>query len=270
MACDQLSDAKKVDDQARAVQAAVLARKAVAEFTLRAGERPLVLEREPVLKFANPVVGSVHGAVFVWTADGRPQAITSVYKWYAPATHIGIEFHSLAREPITGERQSRPAWYPSRGGIELAPIDGAAAPAALAAARLRQMRTLASQFVATVTTPEGISHELRLLTKPIYRDSHADSGASSDGALFVFVMGTDPEVVLRLEAHPEANDALRWHYALARMSFRELSVAHREKRIWSVPGIALGPGSKLYDRREPYTEFVFPPGEGVNPPAEQP
>jgi hypothetical protein len=49
---------------------------------LRAGEVPLVLEREPVLQWANPVVGSIHGAMFVWTADGRPQAITSVFKWF--------------------------------------------------------------------------------------------------------------------------------------------------------------------------------------------
>ena len=30
--------------------------------------------------------------------------------------------------------------------------------------------------------------------------------------------------------------------------------------------IALGSRSKLYDRREPYTEFTFAPGQGVNPP----
>jgi hypothetical protein len=77
------------DDEARAAQASVLARKAVKEFTLRAGEFPLVLEREPVLQFANPVIGSVHGTVFIWTANGRPQAITSVFKWFAPAKHLG-------------------------------------------------------------------------------------------------------------------------------------------------------------------------------------
>jgi len=257
---------KKNDEEARAAQAAVLARKAVEEFTLRAGEVPLVLEREPVLKFANPVVGSVHGAVFVWTANGRPQAITSVFKWFAPAKHLGVEFHSLASRPITGEREGKRAWYPNRGGIELKPIDGASAPAALPAARLRQMRAIANQFTATTTTEAGVTHDLRLLTKPIYRDSGADSGALSDGALFVFVLGTDPEVVLRIAARPDERGEAKWHYALARMSFRGLSAAQRGEKVWTAPPIALGPGSKLYDRREPFTEFTFPPGQGVNPP----
>jgi hypothetical protein len=257
---------KKDDDAARAAEAAVLARKAVEEFSLRAGEVQLVLEREPVLMWANPVVGSIHGAVFVWTADGRPQAITSAFKWFAPATHLGVEFHSLATVPITGERAGKQVWYPARGGIELKPIEGAPAPAALAAARLRQMRELANQFAATVTTPEGITHDLRLLTKPIFRDAGADAGALSDGALFVFVLGTDPEVALRIEARPDQRGEAQWHYALARMSIRALRVAHRGQAVWSAPLIALGAGSKLYDRREPFTEFTYQPGEGVNPP----
>jgi hypothetical protein len=257
---------KTDDDEARAAQAAVLARKAVEEFTLRAGEVPLVLEREPVLQFANPVVGSVHGAVFVWTANGRPQAITSVFKWFAPAKHMGVEFHSLASQPITGEREGKEVWYPTRAGIELKPIKGATAPAALPAARLRQMRAFANQFTATATTPEGITHDLRHLTKPIYRDSSADSGALSDGALFVFVLGTDPEVILRIEVRPNERGEAQWHFAFGRMSFRGLSAAHRGQTVWSAPPIALGPGSKLYDRREPFTEFTFQPGQGVNPP----
>jgi hypothetical protein len=257
---------KTNDDEARAAQAGALARKAVEEFTLRAAEEPLVLEREPVLKWANPVLGSIHGAVFVWTANGRPQAITSVFKWFAPAKHLGVEFHSLASVPITGEREGKQVWYPTGGGIELKPIPGADAPVALPTARLRQMRALANQFTATATTPEGITHELRLLTKPIYRDSSADSGAMSDGALFVFVLGTDPEIVLRIVASPDKRGASQWHYALARMSYRGLSAAHRGQAVWSAPPIALGPGSKLYDRREPFTEFTFAPGQGVNPP----
>jgi hypothetical protein len=257
---------KKDDEEARAAQTAVMARNAIEEFTLRAEGVPLVLEREPVLKWANPVLGSIHGAVFVWTANGRPQAITSVFKWFAPAKHLGVEFHSLSSQPIIGERERKQVWYPTGGGIELKSIKDAPAPAALPGARLRQMRTLANQFTATATTPEGITHQLRLLTTPIYRDSSVDSGAMSDGALFVFVLGTDPEIVLRIAARPDERGGAQWHYALARMSYRGLSAAHHGQAVWSALPIALGPGSKLYDRREPFTEFTFLPGQGANPP----
>ena len=125
---------------------------------------------------------------------------------------------------------------------------------------------LASQFTATATTPEGVTHDLRLLTKPIYRDSNAESGALSDGALFVFVLGTDPEVALRIEARPDNRGLAQWHYALARMSIRGLRRSYRGQAVWSAPPIALGANSILYDRREPFTEFTFQPGQGVNPP----
>ena len=42
--------------------------------------------------------------------------------------------------------------------------------------------------------------------------------------------------------------------------------AHAGQAVWSAAPIALGPGSRLYDRGEPFTEFTFQPGQGVNPP----
>jgi hypothetical protein len=81
-----------------------------------------------------------------------------------------------------------------------------------------------------------------------------------------FHLATDPEVLSRIAARPGERGLAQWNFALARMSFRGLSASHAGQAVWSAPPIALGPGSKLYDRREPFTEFTFEPGEGVNPP----
>src|SRR5688572_12875369 len=42
------------------------------------------LHDQPLLRWSNPTVGSVHGEVFVWTVDGRPAALASVFRWYHP------------------------------------------------------------------------------------------------------------------------------------------------------------------------------------------
>lgn len=42
--------------------------------------------------------------------------------------------------------------------------------------------------------------------------------------------------------------------------------SHRSQPIWAADPMPLGQRSKLYDRREPFAEFTFQHGEGVNPP----
>src|SRR5215469_12061065 len=54
-----------------------------AEYELFSGDEPpqkLKLETPPLLTYTNPVrAGSQHGAIYVWTLDGRPEAIASFW-----------------------------------------------------------------------------------------------------------------------------------------------------------------------------------------------
>jgi hypothetical protein len=248
-------------EAARASQAADLARKAAEEYRIAVGKTPLTLEPTPLLQWSNPVAGSIHGSVFIWTAEGRPEAVASIYKWFTKFHHLGVEFHSLALGPLDAERAGQPAWFPSRAGVLLLPIPEAPTPADSPAQRLRQLRTLAKEFSASETTREGVSRELRLLTQPIYRYASTDA-TLIDGALFAFVEGTDPEVFLLIEAR-RTEKGVEWQYGLARMNSIACRVAHRGREVWNQPEI---PWSQVFDHREPYTLFTFQPGQGVNPP----
>src|SRR5215475_14566430 len=77
-----------------------LTQAAAAEYEIRVGDddKPLELQREPVLKWSNPDRGEVHGNVFLWTRDGRPLVVASLFKWFTPHTHMSHEFQSLAEE----------------------------------------------------------------------------------------------------------------------------------------------------------------------------
>lgn len=251
-------------EAARATEAASAAKKAAEAYrvtTKEAGSDALQLEPKPLLTWSNPVLGSFHGSVFLWTAKGRPEVVASIYKKYVPLPlHLGIEFHSLTDGPATAERDGHADWSPDRGGVEFQPVPGAPATAATPAGRLRQMRALAGDFSATKTDRKAVGRPLRLLTQPIYRYETADH--SETGALFAFVEGTDPEVFLLIEARA-GDKGPAWQFALARMNSVEFHVANRGHEVWSAKVI---PWAQARNPREPYTLLIFRSGEGLNPP----
>jgi hypothetical protein len=94
------------------------------------------------------------------------------------------------------------------------------------------MKELARRFSCRLSSG-GDGEALRLLPRPLYRYQveHADP---MDGALFAFVQGTDPEVVLVLEATHHAGES-RWQYALNRRTPAALEADLDGQRIWTVP-----------------------------------
>jgi hypothetical protein len=97
------------------------------------------------------------------------------------------------------------------------------------------MRRLAREFTGYEISAgsKGERGELRLLPAPLYRYPEAES-AVVDGALFSFVstVGTDPEVLLLIEAH-KVGGKTRWEYACGRFSNWDLYVQHKGKEVWS-------------------------------------
>jgi hypothetical protein len=251
---------------ARATEAAAVAKKAAEAYqvtTAETGKTALQLEPEPLLRWSNPVLGSFHGSVFLWTDKGKPAVVASIYKKYVPLPHhLGIEFHSLTEGPATAERDGTSDWSSDRGGVKFQPVPGAPAPAGTPAGRLRQLRAIAAEFSAAKSDRKAVGRSLRLLTQPVYRYENTASG----GALFAFVEGTDPEVFLLIEA--KAGDkGPAWHYALARMNSIAFHVVHRGQEVWSAPVI---PWAQARNPHEPYTLLIFRPGEGANPPEPAP
>lgn len=95
---------------------------------------------------------------------------------------------------------------------------------------------------------------LRLLPNPMLRFGAEDSD-TLDGALFVYAHGTDPELLIVIEAL-KSDDAYRWHYALAPMTAYAMKAMLDEKPIWEVawrkpPFLAEDPFLILVHSREP-------------------
>ena len=198
----------------------------------------LKLEPEPVLRWDNPVSRVKDGTVFIWTHNGRPEIAAQVFLSSDGKFWIH-EFQSLSVGRLVGQWGERRFWRPAKAAIEPVVVPKAPAPAGSATRRLVQMRSIAKAFSAAVdfrvnptdTTREH--YELRLLPKPLHRYGKADSDIL-DGALFAFVQGTNPEVLLLLEAR-SADGGYRWTFGLAPMTGCGVEASRDGKMIWSVP-----------------------------------
>lgn len=196
-------------------------------------EQRLELQKQPVLTWTN--AQNYMGAVFIWTYKGRPELIGCIgsHQYKPGRSNVFRELHSLSLQPLqTVNFGDGKRWTPTKPGVELVAVEGAARPADSERLRLTQMRNLAREFNGWMKDADDVT-ALRLLPQPIVRYQSPDRGVI-DGAIFALVWkGTDPEVLLLLEDRKGKTDP-RWHYALARFNYRELWVKHRDKEIWRV------------------------------------
>src|SRR5262249_53999400 len=217
-------------------------------------DKPLELQREPVLKWSNPDRGEVHGNVFLWTRDGRPLAVASLFKWFRPHTHMSHEFHSFAEGPLSGKFHGEAVWNPSAAGVRFVDLPEAPALAANDSQRLLQMKQLAKDFSGVKKErDDGNVVELRLLPQPIHRYAAPKDGILI-GGLFTLVHGTDPEIFVLIEARGKDAASARWQYAVTRMTSSGLRLRHRDKEVWSAEIMR---GKQVTDHELPYTTFYF-------------
>jgi hypothetical protein len=210
-----------------------------AEYNVHLQSRPtdkLALEKEPVLRWSNPARTGEDGATFVWTLGGRPEMIGTIFTYrFNNKINRKHEYHSLATERLSAEFRGKEVWAPQAAGVKFAPVNGAPAPAGSARLRLTQMKALAREFSARMKDEEREPYELRLLTQPLFRyaldDKEPEDKRVLDGALFSFALGTDPEVLLMLEARP-VKDGHQWQFALARFNYVELQAFHKDREVF--------------------------------------
>jgi hypothetical protein len=221
-------------------------------FTLAGSESSAMLVRDPVLRWSNPAAGEIHGNVFIWTVDDRPAVVGSLFKWFSPHTHMSHEFHSLAEHPLAARYEQRNVWTTSQPGLKFNLLAGAPQPATSAPQRLLQMKRLVKDFAATKHERDGSRQELRLLTQPIYRYAALRQDVL-DGAVFVLVQGTDPEVFVLLEARGESGKQA-WTFAATRMNSVGFQLRYQDKEVWSVEVM---PWSDVGSHAQTYTTFMF-------------
>ena len=204
-------------------------------------ERILSLLKSPVLRTNDPTRSEVDGALWLWLEGQRPVAALGIT--YYASGKWNYENVSLTDEALALGGRPTWVWQPKAAPRTWTALDDAVPEAARA--RQLALRAVPRQFEVSEVR-RGERFPLRLVGQPIYSYADADAGVT-DAALFTFSNGTNPEVLVQVEAR-EKEGKRRWHVAFARLTAAEATVKLGDKELWKVGPIAAGE----YDPRESY------------------
>lgn len=198
----------------------------------------LKLNEKSLLNWTNPTRQQEHGAIYVWTHEDRPLSIGSFFTYeYNSKVYLKHEFHSLSTEPLNASFGGIVAWTPKEAGIKWQDFKEGPEPKGNHSNRSLQMRQLTRPFRAELIDPNGEKNELRLAPRPLLEYASPKAGVI-DGAIFSFVIATDPEVLLMIEAFEESRDgkpATGFRYAFARFHYWNVVAYDGDRRVWEAP-----------------------------------
>jgi hypothetical protein len=234
---------------------------------------------EPLYRWNDPTREFSDGTLWFWKHSGRPIGVVAI-ELYPKNKAFGIvwalEFTSLATGPIEVEggehfdlsyadlypprADGRLRWAPAQGGIAFREVSGAPVPAQTESARSRQMRDIVARFSAREFFQRK-DYTLRLISHPIDRYADITSGVV-DGEIFIYANGTNPEVLLMLEARRGREGAMSWSYAAAPLARAVVTLRLDQQDVWSHTSKAVPSPEDVYFLARKPRRLPAPPARG--------
>lgn len=192
---------------------------------------------KPLLYYGDPTRANDRGSVWGWGEKGRPVALLELFQGVDDRTKWAFAVCNTSGGKLRASRGGDPWWRENESAAELKDIPGAPAPGADAPQRQRQLKQLAQKFVGhEFWDPNDSRFELRRLERPLhtYRDEEA---GVLDGALYTLANGTNPEIVLFVEARANPKEGAKpvWQFAVGRLAHAELHLAFDGKEVFEAP-----------------------------------
>lgn len=237
-----------------------------AEQVIRGIEMEMLIEdkwtkveriEKPLLFYSEPTRNNDRGSVWGWGRKGRPVALLELYQDTNVRTRWVFAICNTSGGKLRANRAGSPWWRENDSATERKDLPGAPAPAAEAPLRQRQLKLLAQKFTAhQFWDPDNSRYELRLLKRPLYmyRD---EAGGLLEGGLFTLANGTNPEIVLFLEARvdPKNSSKRLWQYAVGRLAHAELHLQYDGKEIFD----AARANNRTSAPNQPYwVDYIYP------------
>lgn len=204
-----------------------------------------VLKEVPLIHYSDRVRRLPESTLWVWEQRRVPVLFCKIERltggeggtkmWQyccAPAT--------TEKADVTWGRNFR--WRARESSFHWSPLANAPEPRDQSPARLTQMKAIAREFSGrTEQAPAKSQQKLRLLSSPLHQYAAPDENVV-DGTVFGLTSnGTNPDVLLLIQALDKPADNSRWRYAVVGMTGDAADVTHQEKTVWSKP-YSDGPG----------------------------
>jgi hypothetical protein len=192
---------------------------------------------KPLLYYGDPTRANDRGSVWGWGEKGRPVALVELYQNVNNRTKWVYAICNTSGGKLRASRGGNPWWRENESASELKELPGAPAPAADAPQRQRQLKQLAGKFAGhEFWDPNNSRFELRRLDRPLHSYRDEDAGLL-DGALYTLANGTNPEIMLFVEARTNPKDGAKsaWRFAVGRLAHAELHLAFDGKEVFEAP-----------------------------------
>jgi hypothetical protein len=212
---------------------------------------------QPLLRFTNPLFGVRDGLFVAWVdPSNRPVAVGQVFLMRRTESSWYLETQSLAQGPMKFESDTEATWAPAEAGIEWKKFEDTVVPAGSKVLRLSQMRKLAARF----SGEDDLSVEnnvLRLMPNPMVRYGDSENEIV-DGAMFAHVEGTDPELLVLIEARKDQQGGTAFWWALAPMTSAALDGYLDGQKVWSKPKMTANGTNEIFYFRKLKGSITFP------------
>jgi hypothetical protein len=192
---------------------------------------------KPLLYYGDPTRENDRGSLWAWGDKGRPVATLELYQNVADRKKWAFAICNTSGGKLRASRAGAAWWRENESESQLKEIPGAPVPSADPTQRQRQLKLLAQKFTGhQFWDPNNTRYELRRLERPLqtYRDQAA---GIIDGALFSFANGTNPEIILFVEARMNPKDTTKtvWQYTVGRSAHAELHLNYDGKQAYEAP-----------------------------------
>ncbi|HEY2250757.1 MAG TPA: hypothetical protein VGH74_06835 [Planctomycetaceae bacterium] len=206
-----------------------------------AEERLARLVPNPVFRYADEERFIPDATLWVWTHNSRPVAFQKV----EGNNHGGgqawtICFASLSEGLIYVDWPMGRKYAARKPGVTFSPIPKAEVPADYPRARTSQLKGLKDRFTGRLNVDgEGKGGaETRTMPKPIFEYSDSESKLPLGAIFGMTSTGTNPDLLLLIEARHDGDGKLRWEYAHARMTSNSVRVRLDDADVWTEEGVS--------------------------------
>jgi hypothetical protein len=204
---------------------------------------------QPLLLYTDDTRYNDRGSLWAWCDKGRPLALFEMFQRPDNRAIWTVGITNTSGRRLRASRLGAPWWLENDSALTFKDIPSAPPVGADPTVRQRQVKLLAQKFTAyEIYNPNNTRYDLRRLERPLYTYRDA-SGGIVEGGLFCFANGTNPEIMLFIEARRDRNGKTSpvWQYGVDRTSHAELHVEHDGKEVFTAPrGISVAGPDKPY------------------------
>jgi hypothetical protein len=202
-------------------------------------EETAKLVPNPVFRYSDEPRQYPDATLWVWTRDSRPVAMQKIEVNNNGGQLWMVCFASLSEGLLDVQWPGRRRAYSARTpGLTFRPIPKADSPAETARARTVQLKALKERFAARIgineERPEAKrGFEARMMPTPLFEYADPESKLSMGAIFGMSITGTNPDLLLLIEARRDEENKWRWEYAHVRMTADAVRLRLDDVEVWA-------------------------------------